>query len=247
MRPLVEELAIWRDRGLVLPIWWRDDDAVEPTPALDRLLALAMRFAAPLHLAVVPEYATDALADRLRQSPTVSVLPHGLAHRNHAPPTQKKAEFSAHRPLPEMMDDIDRGWRRLRSMFAEQALPIFTPPWNRIAAEVAERLPSLGLWAISTYGPRKSVFAAKDLPQVNTHVDPIDWHGGGGLIDEDALAEGIALLLAERRAGRADRDEPFGLLTHHLVHREDVWSFTERFLLTMGGSGVARWTSPLPR
>ena len=53
--PVKQELRIWREQGLVLPIWWRDDDATEPTPALDRLLGLAASLGAPLHLAVVPE------------------------------------------------------------------------------------------------------------------------------------------------------------------------------------------------
>ena len=52
------ELARWRAEGLSLPIWWRDDDAIAPTPALERLLALAEQFEAPLHLAVIPEPAT---------------------------------------------------------------------------------------------------------------------------------------------------------------------------------------------
>ena len=125
-------------------------------------------------------------------------------------------------------------------------MPIFTPPWNRVSADVVGELPAIGIKAISTYGPRKSAFAAKDLRQVNTHVDPIDWHGGGGLIDRESLANDIAQLLADRRVGVSDRDEPFGLLTHHLVHREEVWSFAEQFLLIMTQSAVARWTSPLP-
>ena len=32
------ELAQWRSEELTLPIWWRDDDAIAPTPALERLL-----------------------------------------------------------------------------------------------------------------------------------------------------------------------------------------------------------------
>ena len=63
--PVKQELRIWREQGLVLPIWWRDDDATEPTPALDRLLGLAASLGAPLHLAVVPEPAGPDLAARL--------------------------------------------------------------------------------------------------------------------------------------------------------------------------------------
>jgi hypothetical protein len=41
--PLRKELAIWRAEGLTLPLWWRDDDAVTATAALDRLVALSYR------------------------------------------------------------------------------------------------------------------------------------------------------------------------------------------------------------
>jgi hypothetical protein len=40
-------------------------------------------------------------------------------------------------------------------------------------------------------------------------------------------------LLADRRTGAADNGEPLGILTHHLVHDEAIWSFcaqlAERF------------------
>src|SRR5690606_2061069 len=75
------ELARWRDEGLILPVWWRDDDAVAPTPALERLLELAGRFQAPLHLAVIPEPATSELAERLRTA-SAFVLTHGWRHAN---------------------------------------------------------------------------------------------------------------------------------------------------------------------
>jgi hypothetical protein len=32
------ELAAWDQAGLTLPLWWRDDDAVKPTPALDQYI-----------------------------------------------------------------------------------------------------------------------------------------------------------------------------------------------------------------
>src|SRR6187455_1473895 len=94
----VAELKRWHAEGLELPIWWRDDDAIVPTEALDRLLALAEKFEAPLHLAVIPEPATPRLAERLSTVSTAFVLTHGWRHQNHAPPDKKKAEFGSHRP-----------------------------------------------------------------------------------------------------------------------------------------------------
>ncbi|RUW55421.1 polysaccharide deacetylase, partial [Mesorhizobium sp. M1A.F.Ca.ET.072.01.1.1] len=39
-QPLVEELACWRRADRKAEFWLRDDDAVDPTAALDRLLEL---------------------------------------------------------------------------------------------------------------------------------------------------------------------------------------------------------------
>ena len=46
-------------------LWWRDDDAADAGPALDRLLQVCHKTAAPLALAVVP--ALVAVADRAIQ------------------------------------------------------------------------------------------------------------------------------------------------------------------------------------
>ena len=239
------ELARWRAEGLALPIWWRDDDATAPTPALERLLALAAQVDAPLHLAVIPEPATIELAERLRTVPTAFVLTHGWKHSNHAPPDRKKAEFGSYRPVPAMLEEIAAGRQRLDELFGDQALPIFTPPWNRIAPEVVESLSAIGLAAVSTFMPRRTKFAAGDLLQVNTHLDPVAWKTGGDLLDPSVLDAQLARELEGRRLGNADNAEPYGLLTHHLVQDDATWAFTTTTLETLLDSGVARWASPL--
>lgn len=242
LAPLAAELALWRDAGLVLPVWWRDDDAVEPTPRLERLVALAARHRAPLHLAVVPQPATPDLAGLVAEADAVFALPHGWRHANHAPAGARKAEFGAHRPAAAMADEIGGGWRRLRELFGPRALPVFVPPWNRVAPDLFALLPGLGIAAVSTFTPRAAPLAAAGLAAVNTHLDPIDWHAGRGLRDPAALAAQAVRELADRRLGRADDDEPYGLLTHHLVHDEAVWAFAETWLEMLAESRVARWT-----
>lgn len=239
------ELERWTDAGLTLPVWWRDDDAIDATPALERLLALAAEFGAPLHLAVIPAAATTELADRLEPVPSGFVLTHGWLHANRAPADQKKAEFGFHRPVNVMLEEIAAGRARLDGLFGAKALPIFTPPWNRIAPEVVDGLPSAGFAALSTYTPRRARFAVEGLLQVNTHLDPIAWKSGGGLLDPDLIDTQLARELEARRLGQADNQEPYGLITHHLVHDEAIWAFTKTLLLTFAASGVTRWTPPL--
>jgi hypothetical protein len=239
------ELERWRAEGLSLPIWWRDDDAVTPTPPLERLLALARQLDAPLHLAVIPEPATAELAHRLQSAPNTYVLTHGWMHTNHAPADQKKAEFGSHRPLAAMLEEIATGRRRLDKLFGKQALPIFTPPWNRIAPDVVHGLSGAGFKAVSTFMPRKTKFAAPDLLQVNTHLDPVAWKSGGGLLDPSLLDGQLASELEARRLGNADNAEPYGILTHHLVQDDATWAFAATLVHMLLQSSVAHWSSPL--
>ncbi len=245
LAPVLAELERWRGQGLTLPLWWRDDDAIAPTPALDRLLSLAEGFGAPLHLAVIPGLAEDALAERLQDAQHIFAIPHGWQHQNHAPAEEKKAEFGAHRPAKIMLDEVARGWRRIGKMFGPQALPVFAPPWNRVSPAVIEGLAGVGLAAISTFLPRQTKYPSPNLLQVNTHFDPVAWRAGGGLMDPAALAAEFVVQLTERREGRADNAEPFGLLTHHLAHDERVWSFTAALVEVLTQCGVANWASPL--
>ncbi len=245
LTPVLAELERWRAQGLTLPLWWRDDDAIAPTPGLDRLLALAQGFDAPLHLAVVPRPAEAALAERLRDARQAFAIPHGWQHQNHAPADEKRAEFGAHRPTQIMLDEVARGWRRIEKMFQGQALPVFVPPWNRVSPAVAGGLASAGMLAVSTYLPRQTKYPAPNLLQVNTHLDPIAWRAGGGLKDPAVLAAEIVTALIDRREGRTGNAEPFGLLTHHLAHDERIWSFIATLVEVLMRSGVANWTSPL--
>lgn len=242
--PLDRELDRWQRTGKTLPLWWRDDDAVAPTAALDRLTALAEEVDMPLHLAVIPAKAEPALAEAVNAHPRLIPVVHGWAHQSHAPEGEKKAEFSAHRPLPVMAKQARDGLTRLRALFGPALRPVFVPPWNRIAPELLPALPGLGYSAISTFTPRKSVLAAPGLTQINTHLDPIDWRGSRSLVDPQALIAQLATQLADRRDGHTDNGEPYGVLTHHLVHDEAIWTFTRALLTRLRAGPVTPWTAP---
>lgn len=236
---LQEELNLWRSAGLTLPLWWRDDDAVAVTPQLERLSALSEELGLPVHLAVIPRDAEDELVTYVCAETGLIPVVHGWAHQNHAPNGEKKAEFRSHRPIDRVVDDAEAGLKRLRGLFGEQLLPMFVPPWNRITPQVAARLPELGYRYVSTATPRENAYAAPDLEQVNTHIDPIDWHGSRGLHEPGQLISQTVGLLRYRREGRADNSEPFGVLTHHLVHDEEVWVFTKALIQhLLDGPGV---------
>ncbi len=81
--------------GRAVRLWWRDDDAVAATPALDRLLSLAD--GRPLLIAAIPAGIEPSLGRRLARARNVRVAVHGLGHANHAPAGEKTAEFGPHR------------------------------------------------------------------------------------------------------------------------------------------------------
>ncbi|MEX0368724.1 MAG: polysaccharide deacetylase family protein [Ruegeria sp.] len=236
--PLRTALAACRRDGVSVPLWWRDDDAVDHTPALDRLLNLSARLGLPVHLAIIPAHAAPALAKLVAGSNMIPVV-HGWAHTDHSAPDEKKNEFQTGRP--GMADDSARALTRMTDLFGDHLCPMFVPPWNRVSDALVQNLPDQGYTALSTYGPRKVQDPAPGLVAINTHVDPIWWKGTRDLVSPEALVSLAAAHLTARRIGDEDAAEPFGLLTHHLVHTPAIWSFTSDFVSEMLAGGATPW------
>jgi hypothetical protein len=228
------ELDAWGEAGRTATLWWRDDDAVGPSPALVRLTQLAAGHGVVPALAVVP---TGAVAEL----PGEALLQHGYAHTDHG--KAKKAELGPERPPTEVAGELAAGRRRLVDLFARRALPVLAPPWNRIAPAVVALLPGLGFRGLSAYRPRLAAEAAPGVVQVNTHVDIIDWKQRRFLGEAPALDLAIRHF-ADRRQGRADAAEPTGLLTHHLVHDGPAWGFLDRLLAVTRAHPAVRWLAP---
>lgn len=238
---LAQELSRWQEAGRSVDLWWRDDDAIQDTPALRRLIAVAQ---VPVALAVIPGAVKPDLPQALATAPSAegfTVLQHGFRHLNHEPATRKKAELGAARAAETVAAELAAGWTILQQHFGTRAIPVLTPPWNRIAPEVVARLPRLGFRGLTTYLPRRQALAATGLRQVNTHVDIIDWHGGRSFL---GIAPTLALLenhLRARRLGAADAAEPTGLLTHHLVQDAESWTFLQRLQDWLSRFPMIRW------
>jgi predicted glycosyltransferase len=240
-RSLDEALARAADAGRVPAFWWRDDDAVAATPALDRLLAMARRCRAPVALAAIPARAEPSLRERLADEPLIQVLVHGLRHANHAPDLAKKAEFGPHRPLARLADDAARALEEAGARLGPGWLPVFVPPWNRVAPDLVPLLPRLGFCGLSAFKDRKAASPAPGLVQANAHLDPIDWHGGGSLRDPAHVVAELSRAILARLDGGADAAEPIGILTHHLVHDPAVWHFCESLADRLAGRAGLRY------
>ena len=228
-RELHAALSERKHAGRPVQFWWRDDDASAPSPALERAVGLSKKYAIPLALAVIPQEAMPELFHGLHKR--VTVLQHGTDHRNRATAGEKKTEYPAAEPAAAALERIAGGMAKLRSVAAQKFIPVLAPPWNRMRADLLDRLPGIGIRGISAYGPQKSREPAPGLRQVNTHVDVVAWRRGRRFVGE---AEALTLALKN-----LSNEQPLGWLTHHAVHDAATWDFLER-LFTLKD---VRWLS----
>jgi hypothetical protein len=241
--PVLEaELDLWHAAGRTATLWWRDDDTIDWTPALERLLALAED--TPVALAVIPGTAQARLAERLARIPAVAVLHHGWRHTNHAPAGAPKSELGGERPLQQRLDELRLGRERLRALFGPRALGVLVPPWNRIAPDLVPLLPGIGVHGLSVTGARRPA-PVPGLRLVNVHADLIEWQGSRGFFGENVALDLLLQHLRARRLRQVDAEEPTGILTHHLVQDEPTARFLRRLIAVARAHPAARFM-PVP-
>jgi len=235
------ELDAWADTGHTVSFWWRDDDATEPSDALEKLAGLSDKWKVPLALAVIPSRLKPELIDFLQARKLITVLQHGYAHENYAAPNQRKLELGGTHDTARIIADLAQGYQILERHFTDSFNPVLVPPWNRMDDGLLLRLNEIGFAGISTMKVRRNAYPAPGLLQVNTHLDPINWRHTGGFI---GVYPAIAILiqhLQARRTGYRDKDEPTGILTHHLVQNDAVWHFIENLLRLLSNHPAVTW------
>jgi len=218
---LADELAQWDNDLSPARLWLRDDDAVEPTENLEKLITLSQSYRVPMVLAVIPHAVSQSLADRLQGLQQISIAVHGYSHTNHAPADQKKCELGLHRGKKTVLKELDAGRKKLAAMFGDQFVDMLVPPWNRIDRELVPELAEMGFESLSTF-TWKDFAKTPGLSQLNTHVDIIDWKGSRG---GRALDDLVNDLTEACKTARLQGGAPVGLLTHHLVHDGAAWDF----------------------
>jgi hypothetical protein len=232
---LAVELDRWEEAGRTARLWWRDDDAVAPTPQLDRLLQIAG--GAPLALAVIPQMAEPDLAERLAGEQHVAVLQHGWRHANHAA-TGKKSEYPAQRSGADVVGELAAGRARLAALFGERALPILVPPWNRFDEHFVPLLAAAGIAALSQMAPRKTALPA-EIVTIDVHLDVVAWHEGREFVGTGAALGRLIAELCTRR--QSDDETAIGVLTHHLVMDGATEGFMARLAGIVAAHPAARW------
>ena len=197
---------------------------------------LAQRYGMPVALAVVPAKADGRLGAAARGR-AARVGP-GARSRAREPCAGGGEEggFGPHRPLDRLVADASLALETACARLGHGPEPIFVPPWNRLAADLVPRLSALGYRGLSTFGAAARRQPAPGLVQINTHIDPdrLARHPRAAA-DERHYCNGRRRRLSKLLAMSTDEAEPIGLLTHHLVHDEDTWTFCERLLETFAG------------
>jgi hypothetical protein len=237
LRPLEDALARWNAEGHRVDFWLRDDDAVEPTPALDRLIAMTGSYGVPLTLAVIPAHAKDSLARQVDGSRHVTPVVHGWSHQNHAPADQKKQELGPHRPIADVLDELAEARRRMAGLFGSRMQAVLVPPWNRVDPNLFPHLEGLGFRALSVFGAPKPA----PIRMINSTVDIMDWQGTRGCRDHGVLVREIVTELDA--AFVQPNHVPIGILTHHLVHDESAWAFLESLFEVTTRDDTSGWRS----
>lgn len=217
------ELARWKAAGQTPAFWWRDDDARRPSLALDRLLALSMRFDAPITIAAVPDGDIVALAEACAAVPGVELAIHGFRHENRAPAGRPSGEVNDQDGLAEVMSDLGAAMEVFRRAGVTPRL--FVPPWNNAHPTLKQALRLQGL-TLSCYGEMRR---ADEPGRLDAHLDVMRWKPRARFRGAVRFLLRLRRLLAERRTSGA-WDQPLGLLTHHLDHDEPAWRFLEAFL-----------------
>jgi len=239
---LEAELDSWAAVDRVAEFWWRDDDAVSATTALDRLLALQRHAGVAIALAVIPARADEGLARRLSGERDVVVFQHGWSHANHAPAGQPKAELGPHRLPAYVLGELNRGAMALDRLFGPTWPKVLVPPHNRIALPVANGLAAAGYVGLSIDRPRTT--SNIPLARVNVHIDIMEWSKTRAFLGDSLCLDQAIAHLRAKRTGGADAAEPTGFLTHHLAHDEPAWGFAEAFLTRTVAHRAVRWREP---
>ncbi len=235
-QPLRAELVRRAEAKDDVCLWLRDDDAVTPAAALQKLVDLAGDFAVPIAVAAIPARSSPALAGFLQNASHATPVVHGWRHDNHAPAAQKKQELGDHRPLDAVLSDLSVSLIRMTELFGDRHVPMLVPPWNRISASILPHLRELGYRALSCYGTER---VDAPVPVFNTHIDLIDWRTSRRSRDHASLVRDVVMHI--RRTAPAGG--PVGILTHHLAHDEGAWMFLRDLFRVTRGFDCCHWLS----
>lgn len=205
-------------------IYFRADDIAVPGSRFQQLIKIFSRRQTPLNLAVVPAWLTRARWEALKglgakAPPLWCWHQHGWRHANHEI-RGKKQEFGPARLRTGLIDDLNKGRRRLEGVMGGAFYPVFTPPWNRCDARTLEGLAANGYLGVS----RSRASRPAPPPGLADLSVNTDLHTRR----EPNPADGWQGLLAELEA--AIRNGVCGVMIHHQRMNPAAFQFLDDLL-----------------
>ncbi|MCP4185639.1 MAG: polysaccharide deacetylase [Hyphomicrobiales bacterium] len=234
---LSAELAHWSKHGQIARFFLRDDDAIEITPDLIHLQKMTATRNIPILLAVIPNFAKCELGKFVKSHPQITPAVHGFSHENHAGKGEKKTELGAHRPVDQVLRELNDARLKMIGLFGHHLSDILVPPWNRIDGYVAAGAKGLGFRAISGFGWKNP---NNDISWINTHVDIINWRKNASA---KSIAEVTDELTANLQIARNKAFAPVGILSHHLVHNQLCWHILDELLEYLCNQKNVKWVN----
>jgi peptidoglycan/xylan/chitin deacetylase (PgdA/CDA1 family) len=249
-----QELSLWRRHGLTASVWVRDDDATDVTEALNQLERIARRFSIQIGLAVIPAKVEQALITHLEpRSEAFYPMCHGYMHTDHGT-EGNPSEFGDDRPLAALAEEARLASAAFSTHFRRP--PVFVPPYSSISPHLERRLTQFGFKRLSNIPtktqrglaklhrsisrlPRLPRYLAMAVPNVDIHVDVIDW-GANSAKSSHQVASELLGELRMRRKGYIPPHIPIGVLTHHLVHNGLIWQSFEELLENLAAEPAVR-------
>jgi len=205
--------AVLRSSGIrTHAIFFRADDIGAGGRAFEALCRLFRHHEVPLAMAVVPGWMSGVRKSQLfREAPLDEPYwgwhQHGWRHVNWQR-IGKKSEFGEQRPFEKQWRDVWQGQQKMKEIFGDRLVQVFTPPWNRLCNATMKILQELDFQGVSLASPlprgAKPTIALKNLRiQLDLHTRK----------SKDGFADFGALL--EELAGHLSKREPLGIMIHH--------------------------------
>ncbi len=224
--------------------WWRDDDAVEESTALNHLIDLQQRYNIALHLAVIPHHLKSTLLDSLSPHDDIWVLQHGFSHQSYAAPQQRKIELGGECDPEQLRKQLAQGKHILEHAFPKQFLPIMVPPWNRVDDWVHPLLQSIGYSAWSGLASLSPSLNTKNivdqLDNYPVHIDIMNWKTRQ-FAGVEIVVNNIIQHLEKQRLSTTSENKAIGLMTHHLVHDTSCQQFLDQFFAFSQTHSMIEW------
>lgn len=113
----------------------RDDDVTTLDKSFRSFFDLAMTYRIPVVYAVIPGRTEKSLVRMLlrhkeRTPELLDIVQHGWKHTNHSDVADRKYEFGAFREYEAQHEDMEKGRKRMLSLFGKSFVSAFVPPYH---------------------------------------------------------------------------------------------------------------------